>query len=323
MKMLVTGAAGFLGSNLTWRLLTEGHEVVGVDDLSMGREVNIASFTDDARFTFVAGDISHMGPAELGLDFDRVVHLAAKKIPRYGGVLDTLHTNYRGTLAMLELAREAGAKFVFSSTSDIYGRNPELPFNEYGTDSVIGSSKAARWAYAISKLFDEHMVLGYHEEHGLEVTILRYFGSYGPNQHPSWWGGPQSVFIDLLLEGGKPLPIHGDGSQTRTFTYVEDTVEGTYRAIVDDAANGEILNIGSTFETNILDLARLIGELMGVEPDIEFVPYESFTGKPYQDVMRRVPDTRHARDVLGFEAKIDLREGLRRTIEWRRGQLGA
>ena len=188
---------------------------------------------------------------------------------------------------------------------------------------MIGSSKAARWAYAISKLFDEHMVLGYHEEHGLEVTILRYFGSYGPNQHPSWWGGPQSVFIDLLLEGGKPLPIHGDGSQTRTFTYVEDTVEGTYRAIVDDAANGEILNIGSTFETNILDLARLIGELMGVEPDIEFVPYESFTGKPYQDVMRRVPDTRHARDVLGFEAKIDLREGLRRTIEWRRGQLGA
>ncbi|HEX6946686.1 MAG TPA: NAD-dependent epimerase/dehydratase family protein [Acidimicrobiia bacterium] len=320
MRMLVTGAAGFLGSNLIKRLLAEGHEVVGVDDLSMGRRVNIAPFFESGRFRFIEGDVTKLGPPELGLDFDRVVHLAAKKIPRYGGVLDTLHTNYNGTLAMLELARVAGAKFVFASTSDIYGRNPNLPFSEEETDSVIGSSRSARWAYAISKLFDEHMVLGYQDEHELDVTILRYFGSYGPNQHPSWWGGPQSVFIDALLED-EPLTIHGDGKQTRTFTYVDDTVDGTYRAIVDDAANGEIFNIGSTFETTILDLALLVAELMGKEPELEFVPYESFTGKLYQDVMRRVPDVSHAAEVLGFKATTDLREGLTRTIEWRRSRL--
>jgi UDP-glucose 4-epimerase len=319
--MLVTGVAGFLGSNLLERLLAEGHQVVGVDDLSMGRLANIEAHMPDPAFTFIDADLTIADLGGLNRDFDRVVHLAARKIPRYGGALGTLNTNYRGTLVALEIAREIGCKFVLASTSDVYGRNPSLPFSEARTDSMIGSSKSARWAYAVSKLFDEHMAFGYQDEFGLPVTILRYFGSYGPRQHPSWWGGPQSVFIDAALRG-LPMTIHGDGLQTRTLTFVDDSIEGTYRAILDDRANGDILNIGSTFETTIIHLANLVHELCdtGGSIEIEFVPYESFTGKPYQDVMRRVPDVTHTAEVLGFRAEVSLKEGLARTITWQRTQ---
>lgn len=319
MKVLVTGVAGFLGSNLLDRLLREQHRVIGIDDLSMGRVHNIAHQMEHPNFTFIDADLTEVGTEEFPSDFDRVVHLAARKIPRYGGALATLNTNYLGTRTALEVARQSGCKFVLASTSDIYGRNPDVPFNEHVTDSVIGSSKSARWAYAVSKLFDEHMALAYQEEYDVVVTILRYFGSYGYRQHLSWWGGPQSVFIDAALRG-TPMTIHGDGKQTRTFIFVDDSIEGTYRAIFDGRANGDIFNIGSTFEVTILDLAELIHDLCntGREIDLDFIPYESFTGKPYQDVMRRVPDVSHAERQLDFTARVPLEEGLRRTIEWQR-----
>jgi UDP-glucose 4-epimerase len=320
VRLLVTGVAGFLGSNLLDRLLIEGHEVLGIDDLSMGRLANIERHLEDPAFTFVDADITTVAPT--GLDgFDRVVHLAARKIPRYGGAVRTLETNHRGTLVALEIASANQCKFVLASTSDVYGRSTAIPFREESSDPVIGSTKSARWSYAVSKLSNELMAFGYQDELGLPVTILRYFGSYGPGQHLSWWGGPQAVFINAALRG-EPMTIHGDGRQTRTFTYVEDSIEGTYRAIVDDQANGDIFNIGSTFETNILDLAHLVHELCetGREIEIEFVPYESFTGRPYQDVMRRVPDTSHTAATLGFTAETTLEEGLKKTIAWQRNE---
>ncbi len=149
--------------------------------------------------------------------------------------------------------------------------------------------------------------------------ILRFFGSYGPRQHLSWWGGPQSVFIDCVLEG-KPMPVHGDGSQTRSFTYVADAVEGLHQAIVRPQSDGEVINIGSTDEVTILELARRIHRLSGEtgEPQVEFIPYESFTGKGYQDVMRRVPDVGLGERLLGVRARVSLDEGLSRTIAWQR-----
>lgn len=322
MRVVVTGAAGFIGSNLVDRLLDEGHTVVGIDDLSTGSKENLASSGGHPGFTFVEADVTDpatFDAAAIAGDIDRVVHLAAKKIPRYGSALATLTVNYEGTRAALDFARRAGCKCVLASTSDVYGRNPNLPFSESGTDSVIGSSKSARWAYAVSKLFDEHLGLAYQEEYGFPVTLLRFFGSYGPRQHRSWWGGPQSVFIDAVLHD-RPVTIHGDGRQTRTFTYIADTVEGTYRAICDDAANGEIFNIGGIEEIPILDLARLIKRLSGTggELQVEMVPYQSFTGRPYEDVMRRVPDTTFARERLGFMAATSLEDGLLATIAWQR-----
>ena len=320
MHILVTGGAGFLGSNLTEALLKSGHSVVAIDNLSMGRMENIAGFVDHPKFEFVQSDVTLESTfAGLSGSFDCIVHLAAFKIPRYGKALDTLQINYRGTEMVLEYARKINCKCVLASTSDVYGRNPKLPFSEEGTDSVIGSSKAPRWAYAVSKLFDEHLGLAYQDAYGFPVTLLRFFGSYGPNQHLSWWGGPQSVFIDAVLND-QVIPIHGDGSQTRSFTYVTDTVAGICAAIMSEKANGEIINIGSTYEITILDLAKKIKELSGTPGKLKtnMIPYESFTGQKYEDVMRRVPDTSLCKKLLNVEAKVGLDEGLKKTIDWQR-----
>jgi UDP-glucose 4-epimerase len=301
-------------------MLGDGHEVVGVDNLSMGLLDNLAEHRDDRRFRFVQADLTD--PAALGSlagPFAAIVHLAAFKIPRYGKAIDTLQINYRGTENALELARRLGCKLVLASTSDVYGRNPQLPFSEESSDSVIGNSKSPRWAYAVSKLFDEHLALAYQDAYGFPVTILRFFGSYGPKQPLSWWGGPPPVFIDCVLND-KPMPIHGDGSQTRSFTYVSDTVEGIWQATLRAEANGEIINIGSTQEISILELARRVKRASGTpgEPKIEFVPYASFTGRKYEDVMRRVPDVALCERLLGVRARVGIDEGLARTIEWQR-----
>lgn len=317
--VLVTGVAGFLGSNLLDRLMADGHTVIGIDDLSMGRRDNIEHHLDDPRFTFLERDCTHTEAYDDLTGVDVIVHLAAFKIPRYGKAIDTLHVNYRGSDRVLNFASQAGCKVVLASTSDVYGKNPQVPFSEESV-SVIGSSKVPRWAYAVSKLFDEHLALAYQESYGFPVTILRFFGSYGPRQHLTWWGGPQSVFIAAAMED-RVIPIHGDGLQTRSFTFVTDTVEGIYQATMRESANGEIINIGNDHEMTIKELAETIWELVrpGETPKIEYTPYDEINkGKRYEDVMRRVPVTTLAEKLLGVKAEVQVQEGLRRTIEWQR-----
>jgi UDP-glucose 4-epimerase len=319
-KALVTGVAGFLGSNVLERLLQSEWSVVGIDNLSMGRVENIGELMNHPQFTFKKADVTESGVFDsVGSDFDCILHLAAFKIPRYGKAIDTLKINYLGTENVLEFARREKTKCVLASTSDVYGRNPKVPFSEESTDSVIGSSKSARWAYAVSKLMDEHLGLAYQEAYGFPVTLLRFFGSYGPRQHLTWWGGPQSVFIDAVLND-KVIPIHGDGKQTRSFTYESDTVDGLSAALIRPEANGEVLTIGSQEEITILDLAQKIKRLSNTpgELKIEFIPYESFAGGRYEDVMRRVPDTRLSERLLGVKAHVLADEGLAKTIEWQR-----
>jgi UDP-glucose 4-epimerase len=301
------------------KLLASGHEVVGIDNLSMGKQENIGRHLYTNAFQFIRKDVTEGSTFQsLERDFVCLVHLAAFKIPRYGNAIDTLRINYKGIENVLEFARQTGCKCVVASTSDVYGRNPKLPFHE-DDDSVLGSSKVARWSYAVSKLFDEHLAFAYQESFGFPVTVLRFFGSYGPRHHLSWWGGPQSVFIDAVLND-REIPIHGDGLQTRSFTYVSDTVEGIYAAIMKPAANGEIFNIGSTREITIVELARTIKRLSRTPGDLKlkFVPYESFTGRQYEDVRRRVPDVSRCERILGVKAKVGLEQGLLRTIEWQR-----
>jgi UDP-glucose 4-epimerase len=318
-KILVTGVAGFLGSHFLDKLLDHGHEVVGIDNLSMGKRGNIAHQLSNKAFRFLQRDITEPSALQdMDPDFDGVVHLAAFKIPRYGKAIDTLKINYKGTENILDFARRVGCKTVLASTSDVYGRNPHLPFSEE-SDLVIGSSKVARWSYAVSKLFDEHLAFAYQDSFGIPVTILRFFGSYGPRHHLTWWGGPQSVFIDAALNN-KEIPIHGDGLQTRSFTFVSDTIEGIYAALINPEANGDIFNIGSIHEITILDLAKLIHRLCNTGSDLNLtlVPYESFTGGKYEDVRRRVPDVSRCETILGVKAVVGLEEGLRRTIAWQR-----
>lgn len=319
-KILVTGVAGFLGSNLLSKLLLEGHHIVGIDNLSMGSLRNIGANISHENFVFLENDILDKSAIEaLDTDFDVIIHLAAYKIPRYGKAVDTLKINSKGCENMLDFARSISCKFVLASTSDVYGMSNDLPFVEDG-NCVMGDSKVPRWAYAVSKLYDEHLALAYMDAYDFPVVMLRFFGSYGPNQHLSWWGGPQSVFIDCILNN-KDIPIHGDGLQTRTFTYVDDTVAGIYAAAINPAANGEIFNIGADQEITILELANTIKRIANVDTDskITLIPYDQISvGRKYQDVMRRVPDTTKAQNLLGVKAKTTLEEGLRQTFEWQK-----
>jgi UDP-glucose 4-epimerase len=204
---------------------------------------------------------------------------------------------------------------VLASTSDCYGRNPQLPFAEDAA-SVIGSPLVRRWAYAVSKMFEEQALFAFRERHGLEAVALRLFGGYGPRQNTTWWGGPQSVFIGQALKG-EQLEVHGNGRQTRSFTYVDDHVEGFVRAIDTPGADGTLLNLGAEREISIAELARMVWRLVrDDEPRVRLVPFESF-GR-YEDVERRLPDTRRAAEVLGFTPQVRLEEGLPKTIAWQR-----
>lgn len=324
LRVGVTGCAGFLGSNLVERLLELGHAVVGIDNLSMGSRENLHPQLEDPRFTFLEMDVrDREGMLGAFRGCDVLVHLAAYKIPRYGKAIDTLLINNEGAHNILEVARAGRTKTVLASTSDVYGKNPKLPFHEEH-DLVIGPSTVRRWSYAVSKLYDEHLAFAYQDEYGMPVVLLRFFGSYGPRHHLSWWGGPQTVFISQVLNG-EPMTIHGDGSQTRSFTYVSDTVDGIVASISKPEADGQIFNIGSDHEISIVDLAKTIHRLCGApgEPNLNFIPYASFTGGRYEDVVRRVPDAAKARELLGVAARVSLEEGLTRTIAWQRGVMKA
>lgn len=319
-RILITGAAGFLGSHLCDSLLQRGWEVVGLDDLSHGARGNLTSALASSRFRFVEADVCDKTAMARAADRAGVVaHLAASKIPRYGGRLKTLSVNASGVQTALEAARHAGARFVFASTSDCYGKNPHIPFSEED-DTIVGPSKVARWAYAVSKTFGEHLCHAYREEFGMSATIARIFGSYGPRQHLSWWGGPQAVFAEQAL-ADKPLTLHGDGTQTRSFTFVRDTVAGLVLLIECDQkqVDGELFNVGSADEISIAELGRLIWRLLrpGEPVKMEFIPYEKIADRPYEDVRRRVPDSTRLRH-LGWQPAVDLETGLRETLNWQR-----
>ena len=324
MKVLITGVAGFIGSNLAASLLERGYTVVGLDNMSQGSELNMVGFANHPKFSFEKADIRDEDRVVAAADgCDAIVHLAAYKIPRYDDALDTLMINSLGSDTIAKAALKHRAKVVAASTSDVYGKNPEVPFSET-SDSVIGSPDVKRWAYAISKMFEEQLLFACHERYGIDVVLLRFFGGYGPNQNLTWWGGPQSVFINSALDD-EEIPLHGDGQQTRSFTYVADHVDGITRTIESPKANNLVFNLGNTHEITIEGLARLIWRLVrGDEPaKIRIIPYESF-GK-YEDVRRRIPDITRARELLGFEPRWDLERGLRETIQWqieRRRQLG-
>jgi UDP-glucose 4-epimerase len=314
----VTGAAGFIGSHVCERLLADGYEVVAVDDLSYGSVGNVAMFLEHPAFSFEVLDCTHQRDLRRAFEgCDAIAHLAAKKIPRFGGTLRTLEVNVQGMDSACAVALSLDADLVITSTSDVYG-NATPPFREDG-ELVIGPPTTKRWAYAVSKMYDEHYALALAEEKGLRVTILRLFNAYGVRNHLSWWGGPVVTFVESLLDG-EPMEIHGDGLQTRTFTYVTDTADGIVRALERPDSRGEVINLGGTETLTINGLAERIQEGLGLPATplrARYVSYESLPGK-YQDVIHRVPDTSKAERLLDFEAQVTLDQGLAETIAWHR-----
>jgi len=317
--------AGFIGSNLAAELLQRGYRVVGIDNLTQGEVLNLKPLKENPEFVFYRTDIrDEKSILEQSAGCQVLVHLAAYKIPRYTDALETLLINSLGSENVMKAAAHHHVKVVAASTSDVYGKNPEVPFHE-DSSLVVGNPHVKRWAYAISKMFEEQLMFAYMEKFRIPVVPLRFFGGYGPNQNLSWWGGPQSVFINQALDNAE-IEVHGNGEQTRSFTYISDHVDGIIRAVELDTANNQVFNIGNTREISIHDLALLIWRLIRGEsstPKIRLVPYETF-GK-YEDVVRRIPDISRARSLLGFHPRVDLEDGLRKTIIWqiqRREELG-
>ncbi|MEK7484318.1 MAG: NAD-dependent epimerase/dehydratase family protein [Planctomycetota bacterium] len=317
MKIGITGVAGFIGSHLAQRLLEKGEEVIGVDNLSYGQLHNLSGFHPHPHFSFHALDILEeasleriLAPAEI------LIHLAALKIPRYENALGTLKTNTQGSENVLKIASKTKSKVLLASTSDVYGKSAQLPFEEEG-DLVVGPPTVKRWAYAISKMYEEQLAFAYAEQYHFPVVLLRFFGGYGPRQHLSWWGGPQAVFIGKALRL-EPLPIHGNGQQTRTFIFIQDLIDGILACIYKNESKDQVFNLGTEEEVSIEWLAKKIWSIVQPKepPKLEYVPYTTF-GK-YEDVLRRKPSLEKAKTLLGFSPRIFLDEGLQRTFEWQK-----
>ena len=314
MRTLVTGGAGYIGSHLVDRLVHLNHEVTVIDDLSTGNLANLQAVHSDIQFvetTILDADIVDT----LVADADVVFHLAAAV--GVGHIIEqplrSLVINTKGAENVITACVKHDRKLLLASTSEIYGKTAKMPMSE-DDDRVLGSTTVARWGYSTAKAIDEHLALA-HAEHGLRMSIVRYFNSYGPRLDPRGYG---SVVANLMRQAidNEPLTVHGDGSQTRCFTYVDDTVEGTLRAALDLRGEGKIFNVGNDHETSIIDLATTIIAMTGSSSRVQHVSYEQRFGKGFEDTKRRIPDVQRARAVLDFNAGVSLQDGLQRTLAW-------
>ena len=320
MQILVTGGAGFIGSHLVDVLMAEGNAVTVIDDLSVGKISNIAHHIDSDSFRFVNDSVLNVDSLEdLIPQADLIYHLAAVVGVKYvvDDPLRAIVTNVRGTENVLEQAFKHRVRTVIASSSEVYGKSTEVPLKE-DSDRLLGPTSVGRWSYSDAKAIDEYFALAY-SKRALPVTVVRYFNAYGPRLDPRGYGSVIARFVTQAVRG-EPITVYADGAQTRSFTYVTDTVRGTIRAGSVRGAAGKVFNIGSTCETSIWKLASTIRDLTGSTVEIINVSFSSVYGPHFEEIRRRVPDVTRARDVLDFEAQTSLHEGLVRTVEWFRSQ---
>ncbi|MEF8842233.1 MAG: NAD-dependent epimerase/dehydratase family protein [Haloarculaceae archaeon] len=316
-RVLVTGAAGFVGRHLVPRLLEGAREVVATD-VEPDPPERYAGRVDGESLSYVRGDLTERSFRQelLAEPFDRVFHLAAVVgVNAYlEDPLSVTEVNVVATERILRRVADWDVRFVFASTSEVYGRNPDVPWSEED-DRVLGAPTIDRWSYATSKSACEHMLHGLSSDEGpFEATVVRPFNLYGPGQRPDF---VLPAFVDRVVSGESPT-VYDGGDQTRCFTYVEDFVEGVRRASTRSDAAGEAFNLGSTRETRIRDLAEMVVGAADADLEPEFVDGEEVYGDSYEDLERRVPDVSKARAVLDWEATTTLEEGIERVLSWRR-----
>jgi UDP-glucose 4-epimerase len=316
-KALVTGGAGFIGSHLTELLLSDGWDVYALDDLSTGSRDNVAHLHDDPRFHLVVDTVlSHTVVNELVNKVDVVYHLAAAVGPRLivERPVHTIVTNLDGTENVLDHCARFGKRVLVASTSEIYGdhRTPD-PLRE-DSRRVYGPTTQKRWLYADSKAMDEYLALAYRQERDLEFVIARLFNTVGPRQSGQY-GMVVARFAQAAVSGA-PLEIHGDGSQTRTFCHVQDTIRAL-KALMDEPSTvGEIFNVGSRNWISVLELARRVLELTGSKSELVYVPYDQVYGLGIDDMLHRVPAIEKIKGSIGWEPRFDLDQILHDVIDW-------
>jgi UDP-glucose 4-epimerase len=315
MRCLITGGAGFIGSHLADNLLSEGHMVTAIDDLCTGAIQNIEKLKTRRGFNYVVESIFNRPLlAELIDDHDVVFHLAASVGVRLivESPVRTIETNVKGTEIVLEFANKKKKKVLVASTSEVYGKSTKIPFSE-DDDLVMGGSQKGRWSYACSKAIDEFLALAYWKEKKLPVVIVRLFNTVGPRQ-TGRYGMVLPNFVRAAL-AGQPITVFGDGTQSRCFCHVKDTVGALARLIEHPKAVGEIFNVGSEEEISIGELAHLVKSMTRSASPIVYIPYDEAYEAGFEDMQRRVPDTSKLRTLVGFRTTYDLRQIVQSVID--------
>jgi UDP-glucose 4-epimerase len=315
MKTLITGGAGFLGSHLAEALIARGDTVYVLDNLSTGSIENIEHLKGDRRFHYAVESVMNEPVvAELIDRVDVVFHLAAAVGVRLivESPVNTIETNVHGTEMVLKLANKKKKKVIVASTSEVYGKSADVPFRE-GADLVLGATVRHRWAYACSKLLDEFLALAYWKEKKLPVVIVRLFNTVGPRQ-TGQYGMVLPTFVRQAL-ASQPITVFGDGTQSRSFTYVADVVDALIKLAHEPQAVGEVFNIGNTEEVSIGALAQRVKSLSGSESPIQFIPYDEAYEAGFEDMPRRVPDISKVQRLIGYEPRLGLDEIIRSVIE--------
>ena len=316
MRALITGGAGFIGSHLAESLIGQGHSVSVLDDLSTGRRENIEHLQHHPRFNCTIGSV--MDEAVLGPMIERsdaVFHLAAAVGVRLvvERPVHTIETNVHGTETVLRLARRYNKLVLIASTSEVYGKNAKLPFRE-DADLVMGPPNKTRWGYATSKLLDEFLALGYWKEYQSPVIVVRFFNTVGPRQSARY-GMVLPNFVRRALQG-ETISVHGDGSQTRSFTWVGDVVSAVTALVQEPKALGEVFNIGNGAEISIRDLALKVKAMTRSDSPIELIPYNEVFDDSFEDMPRRVPDISKIARVVGYKPTVHLDEIIERVTDY-------
>jgi nucleoside-diphosphate-sugar epimerase len=317
MKALITGGAGFVGSHLAEALLARGDTVHVLDNLSTGAMDNIGHLKGNERFHYLIDSVMNERVVAEVIDrVDVVYHLAAavgvKLIVE--SPVNTIETNVHGTEMVLKVASKKKKKVLVASTSEVYGKSEEVPFRE-DADLVLGATTKGRWSYACSKAIDEFLALAYWKEKGLPVVVFRLFNTVGPRQ-TGRYGMVIPNFVKQALQG-HPITVFGDGTQSRSFTYVSDVVDALVKLAEHPDAVGQVLNIGNDHEEiSILELAQRVKARTGSKSAIELVPYDEAYEEGFEDMPRRVPDLTKIRRLLGYEPRVHLDEILDRVAQY-------
>jgi UDP-glucose 4-epimerase len=316
LRIHVTGGAGFIGSHLADLLVSQGHRVLVVDNLSTGRMANVEHLLAEDRFRFFEDTILNESLTDdLVAGVDQVYHLAAAVGVKHivDDPVGCIRTNVIGTSLVLHEAAAHGKRTVIASSSEVHGKSTEVPLAE-DSDCLLGPPTVRLWSYALSKAIDEQLALAYSRD-GLEVSIVRFFNAFGPRLDARGCGSVVARSI-VQAQQGRPITVNGDGQQTRFFTYVGDTVRGTLLGgTVPDVA-GKVFNIGSVREISVNKSAETIRDHLGSGSEITHQRFRRAFGDGLEETRRRVPDVHRAAELLGFRAEVPLDEGLRKAISW-------
>ena len=320
MEVLITGGAGFIGSHLAEAYLARGDEVWILDDLSTGGIRNVEHLRTHPKFHYLVETVMNVPVLAESIDrVDAVIHLAAAVGVRLivESPVNTIETNIKGTENVLMQASKKKKKVFIASTSEVYGKSARLPFKE-DDDLVLGPTTKGRWSYACSKALDEFLAIAYWKERKVPVVIARLFNTVGPRQ-TGRYGMVIPTFVRQAL-GGSPSTVFGDGTQSRSFTYVSDVVNAILGLVDSDQAVGQVFNIGNGKEITILDLASLVKGVAESASQIVTIPYDQAYEEGFEDMPRRVPDISKIRKAIGYEPTLGIRAILEKVVEYERKQ---